>query len=77
MSRNIDISMLRKSRIASLRAEKQGESNMLGIIAAVLIILWLLGLLVFHVTSGLIHIILVVGIVLLVFHFLRGKRAVA
>lgn len=76
MSRNIDISTLRKSRIASLRAEKQGESNMLGIIAAVLIILWLLGLLAFHVTSGLIHIILVVGIVLLVFHFLRGRSAI-
>ena len=49
---------------------------MLGIIAAVLIILWLLGLLAFHVTSGLIHIILVVGIVLLVFHFLRGRSAI-
>jgi hypothetical protein len=48
---------------------------MLGLIAAVLIICWLLGLFAFHVTSGLIHIVLVVGIILLVLHFLSGRRA--
>jgi hypothetical protein len=46
---------------------------MLGMIAAVLIVLWLLGFLAFHVSSGLIHIVLVVGIVLLVLHFVRGR----
>ena len=50
---------------------------MLGIIAAVLIVLWLLGFFAFHVTSGFIHIALVVGIVLLLFHFLRGRSAIA
>jgi hypothetical protein len=50
---------------------------MLGIIAAVLIVLWLLGFFAFHVTTGFIHIVLVVGLVLLVFHFLRGRSAVA
>jgi hypothetical protein len=50
---------------------------MLGIIAAVLIVLWLLGLFAFHVTSGLIHIVLVVGLILLLFHFLRGSSASA
>jgi hypothetical protein len=50
---------------------------MLGIIAAVLIVLWLLGFFAFHVTSGLIHIALVVGIVLLIFHLLRGRSAIA
>jgi uncharacterized membrane protein len=59
------------------RSEKQGDSNMLGIIAAVLIVLWLLGFFAFHVTSGFIHIALVVGIVLLLFHFLRGRSAIA
>lgn len=44
---------------------------MLGIIAAILIVLWLLGFFAFHVTTGLIHIILVVGIILLVVHFVR------
>jgi hypothetical protein len=50
---------------------------MLGIIAAVLIVLWLLGFFAFHVATGFIHIVLVVGLVLLVFHFLRGRSAVA
>ncbi|MGB2669761.1 MAG: lmo0937 family membrane protein [Candidatus Acidiferrum sp.] len=47
---------------------------MLGIIAAFLIICWLLGLFAFHVTSGLIHIVLVVGIILLILHFVSGRR---
>jgi hypothetical protein len=49
---------------------------MLAFIAAILIICWLLGLFAFHVTSGLIHIVLVVGLILLVLHFLTGRRAV-
>ena len=48
---------------------------MLGIIAAVLIVLWLLGLFAFHVTTGFIHVALVVGVILLVVHFMRGSAA--
>jgi hypothetical protein len=50
---------------------------MLGIIATILIVLWLLGFFAFHVTSGFIHLVLILGIVLLVFHFLRGRDAIA
>jgi hypothetical protein len=50
---------------------------MLGIIAAVLIVLWLLGFFAFHVTTGFIHIVLVVGLVLLVVHLLTGRSAIA
>jgi hypothetical protein len=50
---------------------------MLGIIAAVLIVLWLLGFFAFHVTTGLIHIVLVVGIILLLVHLLRGSATSA
>jgi hypothetical protein len=50
---------------------------MLGIIAAVLIILWLLGFFAFHLTAGVIHIALVVGLILLVLHFVRGRSASA
>jgi hypothetical protein len=46
---------------------------MLGLLAAVLIVLWLLGFFAFHVTTGLIHIVLVVGLILLVLHFVRGN----
>jgi len=48
---------------------------MLGILAAVLIVLWLLGFFAFHVTTGFIHVALIVGIILLVMHFLRGTSA--
>jgi hypothetical protein len=50
---------------------------MLAAIAAVLIVLWLLGFLAFHVSSGLIHVLLVIAIVMLLFHFLRGRSATA
>jgi hypothetical protein len=50
---------------------------MLGIIAAVLIVLWLLGLFAFHVTTGFIHVVLVVGLVLLVVHLLTGRSSTA
>jgi hypothetical protein len=50
---------------------------MLGLIAAVLIVLWLLGFFAFHVTTGFIHIVLVLGIVLLAFHLLRGRSSTA
>jgi hypothetical protein len=61
----------------SSRAQKQGDDDMLGIIAAVLIILWLLGFFAFHVTSAFIHVALVVGLILLVMHFVRGSAASA
>ena len=48
---------------------------MLGIIAAVLIVLWLLGFFAFHVTTAFIHVALIVGIILLVMHFLRRTAA--
>ena len=48
---------------------------MLGIIAAVLIVLWLLGFFAFHVTSSFIHVALVVGVILLVLHFTRRGTA--
>jgi hypothetical protein len=48
---------------------------MLGILAAILIVLWLLGFFAFHVTTGFIHIVLVVAIVLLVAHLLTGRGA--
>ena len=48
---------------------------MLGIIAAVLIILWLLGFFAFHVTTSFIHVALVLGIILLIVHFMRRGTA--
>ena len=47
---------------------------MLLAIAVILLVLWLLGFLAFHVTSFAIHVLLVIGVVLLVMHLLRGRR---
>jgi Family of unknown function (DUF5670) len=56
-------------------AEQKEMENMLGIIAAVLIVFWLLGFLAFHVAGAFIHLALVLGVVLLVVHFMRGRTA--
>ena len=49
---------------------------MLLTIAAILVILWLLGFLAFHVASGFIHIILVIAVILFIVHLVTGRRAV-
>ena len=41
--------------------------------AIVLFFLWVLGWLVFHVAGGLIHVLLVVAVITLIVHFVRGK----
>ncbi len=47
---------------------------MLGIIAIVLVILWALGFFAFHVTTAFIHVVLIIAVVLVVLHFLQGRR---
>jgi hypothetical protein len=47
---------------------------MLFTIAAILFVLWLLGLLVFHVTSGVIHILLVLALIVGLVQLFRGRR---
>jgi uncharacterized protein DUF5670 len=49
---------------------------MLLTLAIVLIILWALGFLAFHVTSGLIHILLVIALIVIVARLVTGRRAV-
>jgi hypothetical protein len=43
-------------------------------IAIVLLVLWLLGFFAFHIAGGLIHILVVVGIIMLILHFVRRPR---
>ena len=49
------------------------EADMLATIGVILLIAWLLGFLAFNVASGLIHILLVVAVVAIVMHFVRGR----
>jgi hypothetical protein len=46
---------------------------MLLTVFVVLLVLWLLGFAAFHVAGGLIHLLLVVALIALVFHFVRGR----
>jgi hypothetical protein len=47
--------------------------DMLALIGVIVVLAWLLGLTAFHVTGGLIHLALVVGLVLVVLHFLTRR----
>jgi len=41
----------------------------------VLLIMWLLGFFAFHVAGGLIHVLLIIAVISLVVHFVRGASA--
>jgi len=49
---------------------------MLLTIAIILLILWALGFFAFHVAGGLIHILLIIGIIVLIWNFVACRRAV-
>jgi hypothetical protein len=42
----------------------------------VLLVMWVLGFAAFHVAGGLIHLLLIVAVISLVMHFVRGRSAV-
>ena len=48
---------------------------MLEAIIIILVILWALGFFAFHVSSGLIHLLLVIAVVVLIIRLLQGRRA--
>lgn len=48
---------------------------MFGIIAVVLVIMWLLGFFALHVSSFLIHVLLIVAVISVIMHFVRGRSA--
>ena len=41
-----------------------------------LLVLWLLGFAAFHVAGGLIHLLLILAVISIIVHFVRGTRAV-
>ncbi len=45
------------------------------IIAGILVVCWALGFIVFHVSSFLIHILLVVAVISIVIHLIAGRRS--
>ena len=49
---------------------------MLFTIAIVLVVLWGMGFLAFHVTSGLIHLLLLAALIAIAVQFLSGRRVI-
>jgi len=54
-----------------------GEAPMLMTIGIVLLVLWGLGLFAFHVSTSLIHVLVVLAIIAIVMHLVRGHRLAA
>jgi hypothetical protein len=50
---------------------------MLWTLAIILLILWALGFLAFHVAGGLIHLLLVIAVIVIVYRLITGRRPVA
>jgi hypothetical protein len=49
---------------------------MFAALAFILIVAWLLGFGVFHVAGGLIHLLLLLAVIAILWHFITGRRAV-
>jgi hypothetical protein len=49
---------------------------MLWTIAVILVILWALGFLAFHVGGGLIHLLLVIAVIVVIWNLIAGRRRV-
>jgi hypothetical protein len=69
----------RKSRLLMERFSREHllsarRTDMLFTIAAILVVLWLLGAFAFHVGGGLIHLILVVAVIVVIVQFIQGRR---
>jgi hypothetical protein len=54
-----------------------GGNIMFATIAVILLVLWLLGFVVIPVGGSLIHLLLVVGLIALIWHFVGGRRGTA
>ncbi len=46
------------------------------IIFFILLVIWLLGWTTFHIAGGLIHLLLILAVISIILHFVRGRRAV-
>ena len=44
-------------------------------IAALLVVIWLVSFLALHISGGLIHLLLIVAVISLVIHFVRGRSS--
>lgn len=50
--------------------------NLLYVLVVILVVAWLLGFFAFHVSSGLIHLLLVVAVILIIVNLISGRRSI-
>ena len=62
--------------LLALFTPQRGGKTMLLTIGIILFIAWILGFFAFHVTAGLIHLLLVLAVVSFVVHLFTGRRSV-
>jgi Flp pilus assembly protein TadB len=61
-----------------LTDERKGEETMVGIlwaVVAILVVLWLIGFVVLHVSSALIHLLLIIAVIVLLYNLFVGGRS--
>jgi len=59
-----------------MRVNGKPEVPMLVTLAVILLILWALGFIAFHVGGGLIHLLLVVALIVIVVRLIQGRRVI-
>jgi Family of unknown function (DUF5670) len=62
--------------LVHLKALALEDHIMFGTLAFILIVAWLLGFGVFHVAGGLIHLLLILAVISVLWHFFGGRRSV-
>ena len=75
IDRKKKLSILEIEKKHLLYSIKERRITMLLVIAAILIILWILGLVTSTTLSGFLHIILVIAIVIIVLNVIRGRKS--
>jgi hypothetical protein len=72
--------VLTGSRLALSRQQPDGQAHLLPhgetmflTIALVLIVLWALGFFIFPVVGGLVHILLIIAVIAIIWHFIKGR----
>jgi hypothetical protein len=59
----------------SIREVKETMAGILWAIVVILVVLWLIGFVALHVSSGLIHLLLIVALIVLLYNLFVGSRA--
>jgi Flp pilus assembly protein TadB len=57
------------------KANNEDKTPMLYALAVILLVLWLLGFVAFHVGGGLIHLLLVIAVIVVIYQLVTSRRA--